>query len=356
MAATQYQVLYRYMSEITHTPITNDTDTEYKATCEFYTDPDHKIFSSDLKVQNEELEKQQELITKANAPNDDRRDMLFVFNGTKRVAHKVWVPDQIGYVVRDWTRVRDKIGSNGDYSKDFTTIGAQNPEDGGKVVCTQRIFDKYFKPYKQENFGGLTTSDTIKKAMIESTIFKIADTNWQIHAVPGENSSQTFYTAPGIYAQSPDGHWNYNVAQPGTEVKIYYSNIVVDALQNIDYMRNYLLYASVGWQCGGPLASTTGVTYPIAYISNSKMYRYVHIDASDIETTTIPGHYEDASEAPYAIMDQYTRIENSPWLINCTVGSLKAALEKARILVDMIGIENVRIIKVVPFAQYIDIK
>ena len=45
MAATKYQLLYRYINEATNTPITNDVSNEYIKTEEFYT-IDHKIEAS----------------------------------------------------------------------------------------------------------------------------------------------------------------------------------------------------------------------------------------------------------------------------------------------------------------------
>ena len=67
MAATKYQVLYRYINEATNTPITNSMDNEYVQVCEFYVDPYHKIFSNDAKVQAEATDEQQEMISFGNA-------------------------------------------------------------------------------------------------------------------------------------------------------------------------------------------------------------------------------------------------------------------------------------------------
>ena len=62
MAATKYQVLYRYINEATNTAITNSMDNAYDPVCEFYTDPDHKIFSNSPNVQAEAVNEQQEMI------------------------------------------------------------------------------------------------------------------------------------------------------------------------------------------------------------------------------------------------------------------------------------------------------
>lgn len=59
---------------------------------------------------------------------------------------------------------------------------------------------------------------------------------------------------------------------------------------------------------------------------------------------------------PRVIHDVYVQIPMSPWFVNATYGSLDAALTRAQTLVNMIGIENVKLIKVVPYGQFIDIE
>ena len=59
---------------------------------------------------------------------------------------------------------------------------------------------------------------------------------------------------------------------------------------------------------------------------------------------------------PYMIIDTYKRVSFSPWFVVHTCGSLESALEKAKMIVNHIGINNVKLIKVVPFDQKIKIK
>lgn len=61
-------------------------------------------------------------------------------------------------------------------------------------------------------------------------------------------------------------------------------------------------------------------------------------------------------EEPYMVKDMYKRIPLSPWFTNCVTGSLDTALEKARLLITMLGKENVRVHKMVKFEQYVKIK
>lgn len=81
--------------------------------------------------------------------------------------------------------------------------------------------------------------------------------------------------------------------------------------------------------------------------------KYPHFKWSggkNIEQSGVPGGY------PYVIKDFYVRIPMSPWFLSSCYGSLDAAVEKCRALVDMIGIENVKLVKVVPFDQRIKIQ
>lgn len=61
-------------------------------------------------------------------------------------------------------------------------------------------------------------------------------------------------------------------------------------------------------------------------------------------------------EEPYMIKDMYKRIPLSPWFTNCVTSSFPVALEKAEKLVNMVGIENVRIHKMVKLDQKLTIK
>jgi hypothetical protein len=61
-------------------------------------------------------------------------------------------------------------------------------------------------------------------------------------------------------------------------------------------------------------------------------------------------------KTPFMIVDQYERVRFSPWFINYTTTSLTAAVEKAKQLVSAIGMDNVKMIKLVPFDQFIKIK
>lgn len=343
MAATKYQVMYRFMNDTLGTPVTNNANTVYDPTFEFYTDPDHRIFSTNPTEQNEEMNKQQDMITYANSSANEKHDMLFVFNGTKKIPHQVWKEDEPGYIVRDWTQIpRSKIGNRGDYSKDFTTLNAYSPEDGGQVVCTGEVFRQYFNKKIVVTTAGEYTSEELQEKFLEACYFQLKLPNWKDHATPN-TSYISIWNAPYTYRGYP--YYSYSHTwSGGVEIaKNYTAPIRVDNSRVVSTTTGY--------------RNTSTKLEEIEYHGNADgMYSEVFINPADVETTTIPGHYEDSAEAPYAIKDQYSRVESSPWIVNCSVGSFDAALEKARKLVDMIGIENVKIIKVVPFDQFLKVK
>jgi hypothetical protein len=329
MAATKYQVLYRYINEATNTAITNSMDNAYDPVCEFYTDPDHKIFSTQPSVQAEAINEQQEMISFGNSSSNPKTNMLFAYDGTKKVKHKKWVDANTGYVVRDWSRIkRSDIGNQGDFTKEFTTLNASTPEDGGLVVCNKEVFNKYFPSTitvttdnSMADAGTASnpfyTDAKINEMIKESTLFSLNTSGYQEHCSPSKTVSlkTSFYDSMTYY--------NGPVAIEGNAMRTY-----------------------TGYQN----ASVYGQP------DNRNLYGSVTVKQDQVTTTIIPGHYEEAIDAPYLIKDTYKRIKLSPWFVNYTCGSLEAALGKARVLVDMLGIENVKVIKIVPFDQFVRIK
>ena len=333
MAATKYQVLYRYINEATNTAITNNMVNSYEPVREFYTDPDHKIFSPDLIVQAEATDEQQEMISFGNSSDNPKTNMLFAYDGTKKIKHKKWVNDTTGYIVRDWQQLRrDNIGNQGDFSKEFTTLNAATPEDGGIVVCTADVFKKYFT-------GTITvavdnsladagsgqnryyTENKMNKLVTDSTIFKLNTFGYQDHAAASLSRS--------VWTEGPSYSKHY--------ITIYTGPIAIGG-NNMSY-HNYPTGDSAYGQT-----------------NDTCLYSKVTITEEQIATTIIPGHYEDALNAPYLIIDTYKRIQLSPWFVNYTCSSLESALTRVRTLVDMIGVENVKLIKIVPFDQFVKVK
>ena len=58
---------------------------------------------------------------------------------------------------------------------------------------------------------------------------------------------------------------------------------------------------------------------------------------------------------PYALTDSMERIPVAPWFVHSSHGSLNSAMAKVKTLANLIGHENVKIGKIVPLEQYIEI-
>lgn len=334
MAATKYQLLYRYISEATNTAITNSMINDYKKTEEIYT-IDHKIESTDPMMQAEAEDEKEEMISYGNSPDNPKNDMVFAYDGTKKVRHTKWVPEVKGcYVVRDWQRIdRNLIGNRGDYSKDFITINGESPEMGGTVVCRNlSINAKYFPR-------------TITVVSDNS----LADKGTPINPYYSEAKINSLITEATFFKLNTSGYGDHT--SPSRSVRI-----------------------QTGTSYGDPVYGATAYTGPIAIGQNNmtncsrgyntvwgswsseNLYSSITITPSQIETVDVPGHYEETTNYPYIIKDTYKRIQMSPWFVHATYGSLEAALERAKTLVDMIGLENVKLIKVVPFDQFVKIQ
>lgn len=63
----------------------------------------------------------------------------------------------------------------------------------------------------------------------------------------------------------------------------------------------------------------------------------------------------DQKQIPEVYYERMKRVKLDPWFLYSTHGSLLAAMEKARVLVNILGKTGVKIGKVVPLEQYIEI-
>ena len=173
--------------------------------------------------------------------------------------------------------------------------------------------------------SGTYTSEQVQNKLINATIFKLNEDNtWEDYTYPSKTKT--------TYYKNSYQYYTY-----------YEGPVAVDTT----------IGTIIGYNSGGGSAITLrGNLY------EDGLYAKISIKptADHIATTTIPGHYEDAMEPPYLIMDTYKRIKLSPWFVSCTSSSLEGAITKAKILVEMLGIENVKLIKIVPFDQFIKIK
>ena len=344
MAATKYQLLYRYINEATNTAITNSMENEYIKAEEFYT-AHHKIYDSDPNTKIEAENEKEEMISFGNSPDNPKNDMMFAYDGTKKIRHKKWIPEVKGcYVIRDWQKLdRKLIGNRGDFTKDFITLDKDSPEVGGVVVCRNlTINNKYSSNVNFMNPNVIVDNSMADngtpsnpyysegKAMSiikDSTIFKLKD----------GLSISDFQTLGATPIQT----YPYNSRNPSGTI---YTGSICVGQNNLTKITYYPYYSNI----------TT--THNNASNSNTGLYNILGVKTSNIETKNVPGHYEEVVDDPYIIKDTYKRIQMSPWFVHATYGSLETALEKAKILVDMIGLENVKLVKIVPFDQFVEIQ
>lgn len=83
-----------------------------------------------------------------------------------------------------------------------------------------------------------------------------------------------------------------------------------------------------------------------AYGGAEKVPRYSNYPATGNPSGPISGV---PNGYPYVIRDTFVRITQTPWFADSTYGSLEKALEKCKTLANMVGLDNIKLIKIVPF-------
>lgn len=322
MAATKYQVLYRYTNPNSNQFILNDVEKKYDNVFEFYHE-NHKIVKGTTDEILEANNDKSNLIIEGNNTANGNYNMLFKFTGTKRINKKTWVPKSTGYVIRDKNAIRDLItrAVDGDYSGDYLLIEGDTI-DNGIVVAKKNISSKITvcdDSTKASNGKNFTTEE-LQSIIVNSTIYKLASTELEPYK---KGSKSTFLNRSGPY-------WNYTYSNP-----VYTGPVFIDE-EPITRSGNYI-----------------EINACVLNINNA--CTTVEINPENIETYEIPAHYEESAEYPYAICDTYERIEQSPWFILSTHSSLTSALEKVKAVVKSVGINNVKLIKVVPTEQFVKI-
>ncbi len=343
MAATKYQILYRYTNPNSNQFLLNDTDTEYRNVFEMYHDQ-HKIAIGLPEETLEALNEKSQLIIDGNSTANDNYNMLFKFTGTKRVNKKTWVEKSIGYVIRDKEAVRDLTSRavDGDYSGKYLLFDGDTIENG-TVVTRENPVTSTINITNEDSETGTYFKDDIElfNAITKKTIAKLV----------GEDTS-AFTSAIGSWSDDVNG----NKGVSGVNIRLGYN-----FSESIQSSIRYTL--KIGTDVyGRPVYSYHTATNAILNAewqniqsNGGSAYSSATINPSQVETYEIPAHYEDVAEYPYVIRDTYERIEQSPWFILSTHASLTSALEKAKAIVKSVGIENVKLVKVVPTDQFIKI-
>lgn len=430
---TQYHLLYRYMNESTNTAVTNEA--KYEKVEEFF-NAEHKFnlttsqidkFQKDgynLKytlgyneaTSSELAELKTDYVTKMTGEadtareqlivnemsNQEKSNLLFAYNGTKRHYHKKFIPEQIGYKVREWTRVpKDQIPSGpDDFSKHFVMLGgnqlgiddaylvckpqfidiykkyhivnvdsgATDPSYGKKCFLCLSGNDRFNKGYKKniDYFHRHTYLDDLKEIIDQEVMFEwydftkeeISDTYYE---QPIANQIKEFNDVP--YSQPK------NMACIKTETGVGTVSVKVTRWFYFFWNNTYQYVPGgnskqtsnptgtfVGSNVNGQTRRTGWELDQIIERGSFNISHTITINDENIIKDTIPEHYEDTDTNAYYIKDEYVPIPLSPWMLHSIHASLESALESAKKLVSMVGIDNVKLVKHVPLDQFIKIK
>ena len=200
-------------------------------------------------------------------------------------------------------------------------------------------YDGNIKEYDLQNWGtlffncGTVIPPQISFATSDnSTLLKASDI---MPSAQPSTDGDDVVSAYAEYASTLNGV----VAVQGT-----FTNNAREASKQGSAIPQYVNYFT-GWKVADLEAANMGNFFASLEVKQENITRYA-----------IPAHYEPSGKAPYLIKDNYKKIPLSPWILHSVHNSLESGLEKARVLVSMIGIDNVKLIKTVPFDQFIKIK
>lgn len=414
---TQYRLLYRYVNPTTNTAITNEAD--YEPTEEFF-HPKHKAnvdsaYLEELQREGYDLlykaenvdegdyiislhnegDKEREAIVTENLSNENKSNNLYVYNGTKKYFHKNFIPDQLGYVVRDWTKVpKSQIPTSPeDYTKHFVMLGgSQLGIDGAYLVCKSRYIDTYMKAKDSANhkcFVNFSVSDNTNKGYSKNAQYY--DTNTYIQSIEDIIDEITFFKwynpkvitdLPQYNEKSPTGiipnnqfYMDPNNGERYVLTKIVNStrSTTTDITTKTSTKYSYLFWDNTKETYNLPTFQSSFVVQNSQY-SNTTYTGWkvdalteagyivgtygpeLKVDETNIIKEVIPAHYEETGANPYIIRDTYKKIELSPWILHSVYKSLESGLDAAKKLVAMVGINNVKLIKYVPTDQFVKIK
>ena len=359
MAATTYQILYRATNFNTGIVISNNPSVHVDHLAELY-HAKHKIENGNVKEKKEATDKKSNDIIDGNDANNVKYAQLYQYSGTKRISKWDWIPESTGYVIRDYNKIRNKITNtnfgdeHGDYSGDYLLFEGDTPENGIVVAKANPMIKE--NPSNQTGAfeiqnndlaaNGLFYQDTeeIKQLLINSTIAQI---DWETHP--------WITTLNGLLNGGATGNSKYFTLETqtfqGDTINYHNLSVFIGAMFSPSpyfYSRQYSPSAIYDYL---PRA-TTEAGMPSGRFPCTK----VTLSPDYIKTYKIPGHWEESSETPYAVHDMYEKVAQEPWFPYSTEHSLEKALEKARTLVEKIGLENVKLVKVVPTDQLLKIK
>lgn len=424
---TKYYLMYRYINPTTNTAITDEAD--YDKTEEFY-NSEHKYYVSkeyldklntnasgtintnyDLVYKHDistteptltnnyvaqlkaEADEEREKIITENMANENKSNNLYIYTGTKKYFHRQYIPDQLGYKVRDWKRVpKEQLPSSPeDFSKHFVMIGGTMLGiDDAYLVCKPQYIMNYMYhtslSLHRKVFVELSTEDKDNLGYYYNSKIYRSEKYYSYDDFASLVNKETFFD--WIDPRDKEHISQYGEAAPMPTVRVpatttdgkqilvtsvYFSGMGTSGPSTTPH--GYIFLGNDNGLTGvpsdngfGPKAlsytttgagSVTNYGYDEQAIKNAGYAFYgktITVKEDNIIRVVIPAHYEDTGRNPYVIKDTYKKIELSPWMLHSVHNSLEHGLDSARKLVSMIGMDNVKMIKYVPFDQFIKIK
>lgn len=108
MAATKYQIFFRYINPTTQVAVTNDLSHEYIETFDII-HTRHKIVNGTADQQLEAEQERDDMVINGNSASCNKFDMLFVYGGAKKYYHKDYISSTDTWV----ERTKMPTGDNG---------------------------------------------------------------------------------------------------------------------------------------------------------------------------------------------------------------------------------------------------
>lgn len=383
MATTQYQVLARYYNTHTNNPITNDGENAYNKTFGFYTEDASSAIT--------------EIIMEGNNPQNVKNDMLFAYAGTKKVyptdgsveyaTDKARMEKEVADLTLQNTELNNAIASSTTKITDATkqldaatngTVAFLEQRHKTQYDTYKADFDKY-KALRESLYnpaGGIRPlSEWMDTTGIITPDYSYirrdgADYLWvsrmyvSAPSYTGYSTMNTGSTYGYIRAASSSTLTNAEIdAFSDTADGVSLRSAVISRLNAIINAINTKMTEAFNLYEVYRVKKEEYTTIKNEATVNKAQYQQminqnnaIIADNNAALATRGEAKFDAKHKWPYMIVDVYERVWFSPWFSVHVCSSLSAALEKAKVIVGAIGIDNVKIIKLVSIDQFIKIR
>lgn len=385
MATTQYQVLARYYNTHTNNAVTNDSDNAYQKTFQFYTEDS----SSEIA----------EIIMEGNNPQNVKNDMLFAYAGTKKVfptdgsveysSNKLFMEEEIVELTQQNKELQNAITVS--TNKINEADKQLNPSSSNTAAYLENKYKNEYDTYRADH----DKYKSLKEALINTNGNFKDLSEWLATAMSDvlnfnfyydHRSGSSYNWVPRTYLYSPSytgygtlqitSHYGYipsssTSSLSASELDAYGTSANGSSYRNAIMNRiNLIIQAVDSKMTNAYNLYEANKTKKEEYVAekeketnNKIQYQQMMAkNSAKISENTVllqekgEAKFDAKHQWPYMIIDVYERVWFSPWFSVHVCGSLNSALEKAKVVVSAIGIDNVKIIKLVNLDQFIRIR